>query len=201
MPIGSTSLKVPAAAMINVLGKSEDIQETLSQCVESLTTPGATIHLYGKKECRKGRKMGHITVVADSISQLYKRINPILNIDDENDTSTTSSKNIQPLVGIIMGSDSDLPTMKACAEVLKSFDVPFELSIVSAHRTPMRMVEYAKTAHVRGLKVIIAGAGGAAHLPGMVAALTPLLVIGVPVKGKSLDGVDSLYSIAQMPVS
>ncbi|GBC15053.2 phosphoribosylaminoimidazole carboxylase [Rhizophagus irregularis DAOM 181602=DAOM 197198] len=199
MPIGSTSLKVPAAAMINVLGKSEDIHETLGPCVEALTTPGATIHLYGKKECRKGRKMGHITVVADSISQLYKRINPILNIDDENDTSTTSSKNIQPLVGIIMGSDSDLPTMKACAEVLKSFDVPFELSIVSAHRTPMRMVEYAKTAHVRGLKAIIAGAGGAAHLPGMVAALTPLLVIGVPVKGKSLDGVDSLYSIVQMP--
>ncbi|GES86219.1 phosphoribosylaminoimidazole carboxylase [Rhizophagus clarus] len=199
MPLGSTSLKVPAAAMINVLGKSENIQETLGPCVEALTTPGATIHLYGKKECRKGRKMGHITIVADSISQLYKRINPILNIDDENSISTTSSKNIQPLVGIIMGSDSDLPTMKACAEVLKSFDVPFELSIVSAHRTPMRMVEYAKTAHVRGLKVIIAGAGGAAHLPGMVAALTPLPVIGVPVKGKILDGVDSLYSIVQMP--
>jgi len=201
MPIGSTSLKVPAAAMINVLGKSENIQETLNSCVEALTTPGATIHLYGKKECRKGRKMGHITVVADSISQLYKRVNPILNINDENGTSTTSSNNIQPLVGIIMGSDSDLPIMKVCAEVLKSFDVPFELSIVSAHRTPMRMVEYAKSAHVRGLKVIIAGAGGAAHLPGMVAALTPLPVIGVPVKGKVLDGVDSLHSIVQMPVS
>ncbi|CAI2161438.1 7637_t:CDS:2 [Funneliformis geosporum] len=200
MPLGSTSLKVPVAAMINVLGKSDNLQETLSPCVEALTTPGATIHLYGKRECRKGRKMGHITIVADSISQLYKRINPILKMIDESDSSiTTTRSNIQPLVGIIMGSDSDLPTMKLCAEILKSFDVPFELSIVSAHRTPMRMVQYAKTAHVRGLKVIIAGAGGAAHLPGMVAALTPLPVIGVPVKGKTLDGVDSLYSIVQMP--
>ncbi|CAG8585656.1 23244_t:CDS:2 [Gigaspora rosea] len=89
--------------------------------------------------------------------------------------------------------------MKPCAEILKSFDVPFELSIVSAHRTPNRMFDYAVNAHKRGIKVIVAGAGGAAHLPGMVAALTPLPVIGVPVKGKILDGVDSLYSIVQMP--
>ena len=105
-----------------------------------------------------------------------------------------------PLVGIIMGSDSDLPIMKAAAELLKSFDVPFELTIVSAHRTPQRMMEYATVAHDRGLKVIIAAAGGAAHLPGMVAALTPLPVIGVPIKLKTLDGVDSLHSIVQMPV-
>jgi 5-(carboxyamino)imidazole ribonucleotide mutase len=104
-----------------------------------------------------------------------------------------------PLIGIIMGSDSDLPTMKAAIEICEQFNVPHEVAIVSAHRTPERMVEYAQTAHHRGLKVIIAGAGGAAHLPGMVASLTPLPVIGVPVQTKTLQGVDSLYSIVQMP--
>ncbi len=104
-----------------------------------------------------------------------------------------------PLIGIIMGSDSDLPTMKAAIEICVQFDVAHEVAIVSAHRTPERMVEYAQTAHLRGLKVIIAGAGGAAHLPGMVAALTPLPVIGVPVQTKALQGLDSLYSIVQMP--
>ncbi|MGF1536343.1 MAG: 5-(carboxyamino)imidazole ribonucleotide mutase [Elainellaceae cyanobacterium] len=104
-----------------------------------------------------------------------------------------------PEVGIIMGSDSDLPTLQAAIAVCKEFDVPHEVAIVSAHRTPDRMVQYAKTAHERGLKVIIAGAGGAAHLPGMVAALTPLPVIGVPVASRALSGLDSLYSIVQMP--
>jgi 5-(carboxyamino)imidazole ribonucleotide mutase len=98
-----------------------------------------------------------------------------------------------------MGSDSDLPTMQAAIAVCEEFGVAPEVAIVSAHRTPERMVEYAKTAHLRGLKVIIAGAGGAAHLPGMVAALTPLPVIGVPVATRHLQGVDSLYSIVQMP--
>ena len=104
-----------------------------------------------------------------------------------------------PLVGIIMGSDSDLPTMKEAIAVLEEFQIPCEVAIVSAHRTPERMVEYAQSAHQRGLKVIIAGAGGAAHLPGMVASLTPLPVIGVPVPSRHLQGVDSLYSIVQMP--
>ncbi len=104
-----------------------------------------------------------------------------------------------PLIGIIMGSDSDLPTMQDAIAICEQFDVPCEVAIVSAHRTPDRMVEYAKLAHERGLKVIIAGAGGAAHLPGMVAALTPLPVIGVPVVSRHLQGVDSLYSIVQMP--
>lgn len=99
-----------------------------------------------------------------------------------------------------MGSDSDLPVMQQAAEMLRQFDIPCEMSIVSAHRTPERMVEFAKNAHLRGLRVIIAGAGGAAHLPGMVASLTPLPVIGVPVKSSnSLDGWDSLLSIVQMP--
>lgn len=103
------------------------------------------------------------------------------------------------LIGIIMGSDSDLPTMQAAIAVCERFNVTCEVAIVSAHRTPDRMVDYAKQAHLRGLKVIIAGAGGAAHLPGMVAALTPLPVIGVPVASRHLQGLDSLYSIVQMP--
>ena len=109
------------------------------------------------------------------------------------------SKEEIPQVGIIMGSDSDLPTMESAIALCEEFAVPHEVAIVSAHRTPERMVEYAKTAVSRGLKVIIAGAGGAAHLPGMVASLTPLPVIGVPVKTRHLQGVDSLYSIVQMP--
>lgn len=102
-------------------------------------------------------------------------------------------------IGIIMGSDSDLPTMQGAIAVCELFDVPHEVAIVSAHRTPLKMVDYAQQAHLRGLKVIIAGAGGAAHLPGMVAALTPLPVIGVPVKSRAMQGIDSLYSIVQMP--
>lgn len=98
-----------------------------------------------------------------------------------------------------MGSDSDLPTMQGAIAVCEDFGIACEVAIVSAHRTPERMVEYAQQAHVRGLKVIIAGAGGAAHLPGMVASLTPLPVIGVPVASRHLQGVDSLYSIVQMP--
>jgi 5-(carboxyamino)imidazole ribonucleotide mutase len=105
----------------------------------------------------------------------------------------------QPVVGIIMGSDSDLPVMQGAAEMLQEFDVPFELTIVSAHRTPDRLYEYARTARERGLRVVIAGAGGAAHLPGMVAAISPLPVIGVPVKSATLNGEDSLLSIVQMP--
>lgn len=110
------------------------------------------------------------------------------------------SSNNTPKVGIVMGSDSDLKIMQAAADVLTSFDIPFELTIVSAHRTPERMVAYAKSALQRGLQVIIAGAGGAAHLPGMLASLTVLPVIGVPVKSSnSIDGWDSILSILQMP--
>lgn len=106
---------------------------------------------------------------------------------------------MQPLVGIIMGSDSDWPTMKEAAIICEQFGVSFEKRVISAHRTPDVMAEYAKTARSRGIKVIIAGAGGAAHLPGMTAAYTTLPVIGVPVKSSTLSGIDSLYSIVQMP--
>lgn len=104
-----------------------------------------------------------------------------------------------PKVGIIMGSDSDLPAMEGAAEMLTQFGIPFEMTIVSAHRTPERLFEYAQTAEKRGLQIIIAGAGGAAHLPGMVASLSALPVIGVPVKSSALSGMDSLLSIVQMP--
>jgi 5-(carboxyamino)imidazole ribonucleotide mutase len=107
---------------------------------------------------------------------------------------------MQAQVGIIMGSESDLKIMEEAAKILEQFEIPFEMTVVSAHRTPERMVDYAKTAHTKGLKVIIAGAGGAAHLPGMVASCTPLPVIGVPVKSSnSIDGWDSILSILQMP--
>jgi 5-(carboxyamino)imidazole ribonucleotide mutase len=102
-------------------------------------------------------------------------------------------------VGIVMGSDSDWPVMSAAGEALREFDVPFAADVVSAHRMPQAMIDYGRTAHDRGLKVIIAGAGGAAHLPGMLAAVTPLPVIGVPVPLANLDGLDSLLSIVQMP--
>ncbi|WP_041722824.1 5-(carboxyamino)imidazole ribonucleotide mutase [Caldicellulosiruptor saccharolyticus] len=105
----------------------------------------------------------------------------------------------KPLVGIIMGSDSDLPVMKEAAKVLEDFGIEYEMTIVSAHRTPERMFKYAKEAEERGIEVIVAGAGGAAHLPGMVASISNLPVIGVPVKTSSLNGLDSLLSIVQMP--
>lgn len=105
----------------------------------------------------------------------------------------------KPIVGIIMGSDSDLPVMQDAVKVLEEFGIEHEVTIVSAHRTPERMYEYSQSAEGRGLRVVIAGAGGSAHLPGMIAALTSLPVIGVPIKTKAMDGVDSLLSIVQMP--
>lgn len=107
---------------------------------------------------------------------------------------------MNPLIGIIMGSDSDLPVMQPASDILKQFEIPHEVTVVSAHRTPNRMMEYAQKAKERGLKVIIAGAGGAAHLPGMIASVTTLPVIGVPIKSSnSIDGWDSVLSILQMP--
>ena len=107
---------------------------------------------------------------------------------------------VNPKVSIVMGSDSDLPIMEAAASVLKDFNIPYELTIVSAHRTPKRLFDFSENAHKRGVQVVIAGAGGAAHLPGMVAAISPLPVIGVPIKSSnSIDGWDSVLSILQMP--
>lgn len=211
LPLGSPALKVPSACMLNILGASTSMDEIRSFAQLSLTVPGARVHLYGKSECRKGRKMGHITIVADSDAQLSARLRPLLeHIPGGHDPKELDLyaplfpgrgfSHQQPVVGVIMGSDSDLPTMLPAADILNHFNIPYELTIVSAHRTPDRLVEYARSAASRGLRVVIAGAGGAAHLPGMVAAMTALPVIGVPVKGSSLDGVDSLHSIVQMPV-
>ena len=213
LPLGSTALKVPAAGMLNLLGASSSMEEIDKVVDVALHVPGSSVHLYGKKECRKGRKMGHVTLVASSDAELRLRLHPLLEaLPDANlietslhapllPTAGSGKSSPFPLVGIIMGSDSDLPVMLAGARILDGFSIPYELTIVSAHRTPDRMAEYAKSAAARGLRVIIAGAGGAAHLPGMVAAMCALPVIGVPVKGSTLDGVDSLHSIVQMPVS
>lgn len=196
--------------MLNLIGHSSSMADITNEAVTALKVPGASVHLYGKSECRKGRKMGHITVVAESDAQMRSRLRLLLQAlpsgTDEADLYAPIRRSggfsdPNPLVSVIMGSDSDLPVMLHAAHILDDFGIPYELTIVSAHRTPDRLVRYARSAVTRGLRTIIAGAGGAAHLPGMVAAMTALPVIGVPVKGSSLDGVDSLHSIVQMPVS
>lgn len=191
------------AIMLNILGDEKEKNKELQICKRALETPGASVYLYGK-ESRPKRKMGHVNVVTSSMVECERRmayvvgkIKDLPKISAATKIDHESEK--EPLVGVIMGSDSDLPVMSAACDILKQFEVPFEVTIVSAHRTPHRMSKYAIEASQRGIKAIIAGAGGAAHLPGMVAAMTPLPVIGVPVKGSCLDGVDSLHSIVQMP--
>ncbi|CAI5740942.1 unnamed protein product [Hyaloperonospora brassicae] len=198
LPLGSCVMRVPAALMVNVLGdasSSEDVSFSLLR--NSLNIPGAAAHFYGKAGVRPGRKLGHVTITAPNLEELTKRATALS--PECAKSSGLLKLERKPLVGIVMGSDSDLPTMAAAADMLEKFGVPYELTIVSAHRTPLRMYEYAQSAASRGLKVIIAGAGGAAHLPGMIAALTPLPVVGVPVKTSTLNGKDSLLSIVQMP--
>jgi len=188
LPLGSTDMSCPAALMLNILGKAT-MEETKEPLRKALSMPNAGIHWYGKAESRPGRKMAHVSFTADSMEA-------IVAIAHEMGWHELKAP---PVVGIIMGSDSDLPTMRAAAEILQEFGVPFEMTIVSAHRTPERLFSYASKARDRGIGVIIAGAGGAAHLPGMVASLTTVPVIGVPVKTSTLSGMDSLYSIVQMP--
>lgn len=194
LPLGFSQFSTETihCIMLNVLGE-EDPEKHKKICGRALKVPGAAVHLYGKSY-RPNRKLGHINIVGSSFSDCLTKLEYIQGFD-------VAPTNIvsPPIVSIIMGSDSDLKVMKAACLVLEDFRIPFECKIVSAHRTPEKMVQHAKMARERGIKVIIAGAGGAAHLPGMVAALTTLPVIGVPIKGSSLDGVDSLYSIVQMP--
>jgi phosphoribosylaminoimidazole carboxylase len=197
MPLGSTELTTGAAAMVNVLGQ-ETMEETMKSSNEAMQSmPGASVHWYGKRGCRKGRKMGHINLVGEMESSLDKNVETLLQL--EGLSSELIPRKACPLVGVIMGSQSDLPTMHGAVDILKKFSVSYEVDIVSAHRTPEKLMTYSREAASRGIQVIIAGAGGAAHLPGMVASLTPLPVIGVPVKTSTLSGVDSLYSIVQMP--
>eukprot|EP00541_Cyclophora_tenuis_P016853 CAMPEP_0116557040 /NCGR_PEP_ID=MMETSP0397-20121206/9021_1 /TAXON_ID=216820 /ORGANISM="Cyclophora tenuis, Strain ECT3854" /LENGTH=340 /DNA_ID=CAMNT_0004082457 /DNA_START=74 /DNA_END=1096 /DNA_ORIENTATION=- len=203
LPLGSTDLIVEAAAMVNVLGAtSGTMEDTLRSSNAALSIPRSSVHWYGKMSCSAGRKMGHINLTANSHGELESSLHRLMDIEGiplsllEMSSRRTSKS---PLVGVIMGSQSDLPTMNAAVDMLKKFEVPYEVDIVSAHRTPDKLVEYARNAQSRGIRVIIAGAGGAAHLPGMVASMTPLPVVGVPVKTSTLSGVDSLYSIVQMP--
>jgi phosphoribosylaminoimidazole carboxylase len=223
---GATDLLTPDthAVMLNILGGPAPDSHLLA-AKAALTVPGAKIHLYGKGEGRPGRKMGHITLVASSMEEAETKMKPLVTWVDairahkfdlpsspdsdpakaitETYTKLSASRSTttkpKPLIGVTMGSDSDLAVLKAGLVILDSFHVPYEVTITSAHRTPARMFAYAQEAAARGLKVIIAAAGGAAHLPGMLASSTPLPVIGVPVKGSSMDGMDSLLSIVQMP--
>ncbi|QPG73360.1 Bifunctional purine biosynthetic protein ade1 [Brettanomyces nanus] len=199
MPKNFTCLSTPNthAIMLNVLGADKPNGE-LIMCRRALSIPNASVYLYGKTT-RPGRKMGHINIVSESMVDCERRLAYIRGETEESPSSLDIGIESQALVSVIMGSDSDLPVMSAACNILKDFQVPFEVTIVSAHRTPHRMAKYAIDAPKRGIRCIIAGAGGAAHLPGMVAAMTPLPVIGVPVKGHILDGVDSLHSIVQMP--
>lgn len=186
--------------VVNVLGaKSGTIEDTMRGSNAALTMPRTTVHWYGKAGCRAGRKMGHINITADSHGELDKPLSNILDIEEISKDVIPGGLNACPLVGIIMGSQSDLPTMQAAVEIMKEFQIPYEVDIVSAHRTPDKLCTYSRNAASRGLQVIIAGAGGAAHLPGMVAAMTPLPVVGVPIKTSTLNGQDSLLSIVQMP--
>lgn len=215
LPMGDPSLKVGAAAMVNLLGSDSGLEGLQRKIVSLLAVPGVSLHWYHKLDSRAKRKMGHVTLVAGDSADLGSRLDRVLEIDAEGEkvlgseeegrsrgpaTGRTAAPH-RPMVGIIMGSDSDLPVMRKAAEILEDFGVPCEVTVVSAHRTPQRMFEYLGSARERGLKCVIAGAGGAAHLPGMAAALTPLPVIGVPVKTASshLPGTDALYSIVQMP--
>ncbi|KAF8634187.1 hypothetical protein AX17_004269, partial [Amanita inopinata Kibby_2008] len=158
--------------------------------------------------------MGHITLVAESDAQLHTRLRPLLESLPSSPPKEvdlyaplqplpgSGRSSTSPLISIIMGSDSDLPTLLPCAWILDQFRLPYELTIVSAHRTPARLMKFTQEAAPRGVRVIVAAAGGAAHLPGMVAVVTPLPVIGVPVRVQGsggVEGVDSLYSIVQMP--
>ncbi|XP_057536792.1 phosphoribosylaminoimidazole carboxylase, chloroplastic-like isoform X2 [Amaranthus tricolor] len=193
LPLGDPSMKAPAAIMYNILGEDEGepgfflAHELIRR---ALTVPGASVHWYDKSEMKRQRKMGHITIVGSSMGIVDRHLKCTLKED---------KPEVSPKVGIIMGSDSDLPVMKDASLILNMFGVEHEVRVVSAHRTPEMMFSYAGSALERGIQVIIAGAGGAAHLPGMVAALTPVPVIGVPVRGSSLDGLDSILSIVQMP--
>lgn len=206
MPKSFTSLSTSNtnAIMLNLLGDNNEKDAELKICERALQTPGSSVYLYGK-ESRPKRKVGHINIISSCMKDSQRKLDYIVGTNPEPAVKSVvermndNAKVVEPLVGIIMGSDSDLPVMADACKILTNFGVPFEVTIVSAHRTPHRMSKYSIEASSRGVKAIIAGAGGAAHLPGMVAAMTPLPVIGVPVRGSQLGGVDSLHSIVQMP--
>ena len=225
-PLGSTALAPQGgAAMLNILavGAGAAAEAAAHRLLAAaLAAPGASPHWYGKA-CAPRRKVGHVTVLAASAADADVALAHIASAAAAGDAVATAGGGAAaalaataaaalaafaepptaaaaPLVGVIMGSDSDLACMSAACAVLEQFGIPHEVTVVSAHRTPDRLLAYGRDAASRGLRVIIAGAGGAAHLPGMVASLTPLPVVGVPVPLRHLDGLDSLLSIVQMPV-
>lgn len=204
LPIPPPSLQLRSPTiMLNVLGGPEP-DSHLKVAEKALSVPNASIHLYGKGPGRLGRKMGHITITAPTMSQAEEWLAPLLVPPSEAAMSilyrSPAPDRPTPPIAVIMGSDSDLKTLLPGLRLLRdTFGIDPEVDITSAHRTPVYMASYAADAAARGIKVLIAAAGGAAHLPGMAAAHTSLPVVGVPVKGSSLDGVDSLYSIVQMP--
>ena len=209
LPIPPQSLEIrQPSIMLNIIGGAEP-DTHLKAAEHALSIPNASIHLYSKGAAKPGRKMGHITVTAATMHEAETHIQPLIDVVDNIRAQRTDVKtNAQPSspskpapsVAVMMGSDSDLKTLVPGLKLLRDyFGIEPAVDITSAHRTPTYMAEYSADAAARGVKVIIAAAGGAAHLPGMAAAHTALPVIGVPVKGSSLDGVDSLYSIVQMP--
>lgn len=215
---GSTDLAVGAAIMLNILGGPQPDSHLLV-AKQALAIPGAKIHLYGKGAGRPGRKMGHITVVGSTMSECEQKIHPLIQMVDavrsERQNAAASSNSIlasaaqliksnpvprpSPVIAVVMGSDTDLATLKPGLQFLDEMQVPYSVTITSAHRTPQFMLDFGKSAASRGIKAMIAAAGGAAHLPGMIASVTSVPVIGCPVKASSLDGLDSLLSIVQMP--
>lgn len=215
---GSTDLAVGAAIMLNILGGPQPDSHLLV-AKQALAIPGAKIHLYGKGAGRPGRKMGHITVVGSTMSECEQKIHPLIQMVDavrsERQNAAASSNSIlasaaqliksnpvprpPPVIAVVMGSDTDLATLKPGLQFLDEMQVPYSVTITSAHRTPQFMLDFGKSAASRGIKAMIAAAGGAAHLPGMIASVTSVPVIGCPVKASSLDGLDSLLSIVQMP--
>lgn len=204
LPLHTEDLELrEPAIMLNILG-GDTPDSHRKFAAEALKHRRTRIHLYGKGQARKGRKMGHITVCAPTMSEAETIIQPMIDyVDQANPQSTRSAsaqpKESQPLVAVVMGSDSDLPVLQPGLAILNKFHIPHTVRITSAHRTPTWMASYASAAASQGLKCIIAAAGGAAHLPGMAAAHTPLPVIGVPVKPTIGDGLDSLLSICNMP--
>lgn len=201
IPDASLQLREPAI-MLNILGGSTGDAHVKFAYEHALANPRTSVHLYDKGDGTPGRKMGHVTVTAHSMSECETLIAPLIHqvdlVAQKKDPAPTSISP-SPLVAVIMGSDSDMPTLRPGLQLLQDWKIPFTVQITSAHRTPEYMASFSASAATEGIRIIIAAAGGAAHLPGMAAAHTPLPVIGVPVKGSSLDGVDSLYSIVQMP--
>jgi phosphoribosylaminoimidazole carboxylase len=204
LPIPESSLQLrQPAIMLNILGgKTPDAHVKLVY-EHALPLDRCSVHLYEKGAGTPGRKMGHVTVTAHTMSEAETLIAPLIHqvdlLSGKSSPAPPTLDMASPLVAVIMGSDSDLPTLRPGLQLLQDWSIPFTAQITSAHRTPEYMASFTSEAAAKGIQVIIAAAGGAAHLPGMAAAHTPLPVIGVPVKGSSLDGVDSLYSIVQMP--